>query len=814
MIPYSIIMAGGNEAGKIIAAISKKMLECEQFPAIWAKATSILIYKKGDQNDISNWRPLTIASSMYRIWACAVSNTLQSVNKNIHIISDAQKGFIANVNGCMEHTVISNEIIYDARRKGKDVHIVALDLRDAFGSVPHEYIFEALKEIGFPAGLIEVIHNCFNQSSTKFRIGAEVSEEIMVRRGVKQGCPLSPLLFDICLEPLLRVVEENCAQLGYHFGNTNITKTIQAYADDLILFSDNEQNMETLLNTVELFLNYSKLNINHTKCRTISIGERNGQRISLQTQFTLMGNQLPDIGLDDGVEYLGTVVSNNRSKRMKSAEELVITAIRNIEKLDVVPLRFNQKVDAIKRFIIPSLDYILTNGEVPQKAIDKLEAAIKRVINKFIGNTGVLKEFATTHWKDGGIGFQPLKERESALRIKLMAALFNSATDDTTKIMKQIAEEERTYRGVAKINAGNSGFLDWETDANGDIIQGNTHGCDTMVVRAMHAAKKLKVRIAYNQNKDIEVYDTLAPGSPPEMLPKSIVKMLINRTREKKWKELSSHPFHGHTFTITRNSIDSNYFIGNPTCRMSDKMVKFVLKGRLNQLPTGELLDKQTPNGPRHVCQKCNDANLTDSLMHRLNGCRSTRNTMTVRHNAVQNIIHKAITNKYRVPVKINSTVKFGNQTLPERSALLKPDIWFEHNNEVQIVEFTVPYGDQTQTPQGGRMSSLTKKYNEKSSKYANLLQDIRDTYRKEAHLTVIVVSSLGVIPSKTIKAIQNLLHLSKKNLQSIVRRIVYEAIRGSYLLFYNINQNSRDAIATAADDRTIGDSDREEPSN
>ena len=121
--------------------------------------------------------------------------------------------------------------------------------------------------------------------------------------------------------------------------------------------------MNTLLNTVELFLIYSKLNINHHKCRTISIGTRNNQRISLHKQFTIQGNQLPVIDLDQGIEYLGIIISNNRSMRMKSAEEITVKSKRNIEKLDSTPLRFNQKIDAIKKFIISSLIYILMNGD-------------------------------------------------------------------------------------------------------------------------------------------------------------------------------------------------------------------------------------------------------------------------------------------------------------------------------------------------------------------------------------------------------------------------------------------------------------------
>ena len=329
----------------------------------------------------------------------------------------------------------------------------------------------------------------------------------------------------------------------------------------------------------------------------------------------------------------------------------------------------------------------------------------------------------------------------------------------------------------------------------------------------MRAAEKLKVKITLNSNNDIEVFDTSTPGSLPEMLPKGIMNMIVKKSRENKWKGLSGHPLHGHSFTLTRDNPNSNFFIGNPTCRISDKIIKFVLKGRLNQLPTGELLDKQNPNAPRHVCPYCNNANTVDSLMHRLNGCVSIRNAMTLRHNSVQNVVLKEIRNKFKVPVKNNSTVRIGNRQLPQRSSTLKPDLWFEYNNEIQIVEFTVPYGDMT-TSQGNRVSSLTKCYNDKVQKYSNLLLDIKQTYNKNAYLTVVVVSSLGVIPSKTCNALQKLLSLSKRSLQKLARRIVFEAMRGSYLLFYNILHNSREMITAATDTRVLGDSDREEPSD
>ena len=505
------------------------------------------------------------------------------------------------------------------------------------------------------------------------------------------------------------------------------------------------------------------------------------------------------------------MLSNNKALRFKSVEEVANKAINQIEKLSTLPLRINQKIDAIRKFIIPSLDYILTNAEIYQRTINRIEKAIRKLVNQFVGNKGVLKDFATTNWKDGGLGVQPLREREKALRIKTLVALINIASDNTRKFMTKIIDEERIYRGIGKTDVNNSRFLDWETDEEGGITQNNTHGTDSIVIRAMRAAKELKVHITYDEEGRLEVYDTEVPGSPALVNPKEIIKKLMERTRAKKWENLSSHGFHGHTFKLTRDSRDSNYFIGNYSCRMSDKMMKFAIKGRLNLLPTGELLDKTEPNNAPHICNKCNNANIKDSLMHELNGCPTIRNKLTNRHNAVQNILKKEIENKYKVPVFTNSTIKINNRSIQSESGNLKPDLWYVHNGIINVIEFSIPYGEM-KTVNGNEVNSLKETMKHKEEKYKDMVEEAKRTFNMNVEFYPIIVSSLGIIPKETISNIKKILHCPKNTTKKISRRMVYEAIRGSYLVFYNIGYNSRDGEETALSNNPIGSLRNEEP--
>ena len=811
-ITYSIIKAGEKSFAKILSIISKAMIQTGKFPKLWAQSTSLLIYKKGDANDINNWRPLSIASSAYRIWACAVSNSLQDINRRRNLISSEQKGFIRGINGCMEHSIIGNEVLNDAKRTQKDLHVVSIDLRDAFGSVPHDYIQEVLAEVGLPKCMRRVIQSSFDQSTTRFQIGRSSTQDIAIRKGVKQGCPLSPMLFDMCIEPFIRHITQDCRQLGYHVGKSDkIVKVVQAYADDLILFSDNAEHMERLLKELELFLRYSKLNVNNGKCRTLSIGHRNNMRVELQHTFMLNDIELPRIDLSEGTEYLGIMLSNNKPLRFKSAEEIVHTAIKQINKLESLPFRFNQRIDAVKRFIIPSLDYILSNGETYQKTINELEGAIKKLISNFLGNKGVLRDFFKVSWKDGGLGIQPIDEREKALRIKSLVALTNIASDETREFMKLIIDEERVYRDINAVPVNDSSFLNWETDANGNIIQRGTHGTDSLIIRAMKAAKALNLCITYDDEHFLEVYDKDAPGTPAMTNPKEITKKITEKTRNSKWEALTQHNFHGHSFTTLKDSRDSNYFIGNYSSKMSEKMMRFVLKGRLNLLPTGELKDKIDPQNAPHRCPKCNNGTLKDSLMHELNGCVAIRNKLTRRHNAVQNVLKKEIENKYKTPVFTNCQIKIGNQRIPTEAGNLKPDLWFLHDDVINVVEFSIPYGDM-KNMNGARVDSLEDATRAKEEKYREMIEDAKRTFNKNVRFYPIIISSLGAITKKTSSNIAQILRATKTTTKKVARRMIYEAIRGSFLIFYDITDDSRDGRETAQQSNQIGSLRNEEP--
>ena len=109
----------------------------KKIPQSWKRSSTILIYKKGDRKEPSNWRPISLQSTIYKIYTAILARRLAEWAICEKKISPAQKGFLP-YEGCFEHSFMLRSVLEDSKRLRKNARIVFLDLENAFGSVPHK----------------------------------------------------------------------------------------------------------------------------------------------------------------------------------------------------------------------------------------------------------------------------------------------------------------------------------------------------------------------------------------------------------------------------------------------------------------------------------------------------------------------------------------------------------------------------------------------------------------------------------------------------------------------------------------------------
>jgi retron-type reverse transcriptase len=125
-----------------------------------------------------------------------------------------QKGFVPGRAGCVKHTAVTNAIINDIVERKKQLYIISLDIRDSFGSISHDLILENLTSIGTPEKLIKLLMNSYENDTIQMQTTKRFTEKIIIGKGVKQRCSLSPSLFNLGIDPLIRNIRENYQECG------------------------------------------------------------------------------------------------------------------------------------------------------------------------------------------------------------------------------------------------------------------------------------------------------------------------------------------------------------------------------------------------------------------------------------------------------------------------------------------------------------------------------------------------------------------------------------------------------------------------
>lgn len=341
---------GNKVTTRIIRITTMISLKSKRCPDLLKRGKTIMLFKKGDPYDSHSWRPITITPCFYRMWMVSISRAFQKLNNKHSFLSRAQKGFLQIPNATTEHGIMINELIQHVCRREGSLFITTIDFADAFGSAPHSLIFKTLEQKGFPQEMIGLIKATYDNTTTKIHVPKTgTSDTIRINCGVKQGCPLSPLMFNLCLDPLLLSFEKDDID-GFHFNGTSITA--QAYADDLILFSDSERGMNNLLDKVTRFCEYTGMKVQPAKCRTFTYINHDDERSTALARFSISGEVIPRIPLRGGIPYLGTVAALQKFSRTKDANLNISKSIEMVEKICSSALKFNQMVDADRKSVV------------------------------------------------------------------------------------------------------------------------------------------------------------------------------------------------------------------------------------------------------------------------------------------------------------------------------------------------------------------------------------------------------------------------------------------------------------------------------
>lgn len=250
--------------------------------------------------------------------------------------------------------------------------VCSLDAAKAFDSVEWPFLWAVLDKFGFGPAFISWIRLFYTSPKARLMVNGQYSSSFVLGRGTRQGCPMSPLLFALAVEPLAAAIRQNNMIKGFSRGS--LEDKIALYADDMLLFlEDTSSSLTAAFEAIKLFGTFSGLTINWNKSVLMPI---DGQSLE---------------GIDMGVPlvcantftYLGIVISAD---------------VHTYEKLNLDPLcvRLQQKlavwrklspsvvgrINLIKMIWMPQILYLLHNAPVwlPQRFFYKINGMFRSLI--------------------------------------------------------------------------------------------------------------------------------------------------------------------------------------------------------------------------------------------------------------------------------------------------------------------------------------------------------------------------------------------------------------------------------------------------
>ncbi|TFY61694.1 hypothetical protein EVJ58_g4350 [Rhodofomes roseus] len=226
------------------------------------------LYKKKDRRDIANYRPITLLNTDYKLYTRILATRLAPVASTI--IHNDQAGFLPG-RKISDQTQLCRVMVDYAEATEENGAIIALDQEKAYDKILHGYLWTTLEAMGLPTKFINWIKNLYQHATTIVIINGERSTPFIVTRGVRQGDPLSCLLFDLAIEPLACAIRASNLQ-GFRAPGMAERLVASLFADDTSTFLSQNDKWSDLWAVLDNWCEASGARFNKGKTEVVPIG--------------------------------------------------------------------------------------------------------------------------------------------------------------------------------------------------------------------------------------------------------------------------------------------------------------------------------------------------------------------------------------------------------------------------------------------------------------------------------------------------------------------------------------------------------------
>ena len=423
-IPGEFLKHGGNILQNALLGMFSRIKLLEQLPSEWFEGIVKPIHKDGSKECLNNYRGITISSILYKVLVIIMEDQIMKYAEAKHIFGEYQGAFRKN-RRCEDHLFALKGICSIRKSNKNKTYLAFLDISKAFDCLDRDKMFIHIWNLGIQGKAWNLIRMLYARVDNKVIFGPFESETYQVTRGVKQGCVLSPCLFNMVIAELDNMLSE---QAGVEIGNISIKGLY--YADDIVLFAKNDDALQSMLHIADLFAKSWGLSFNSKKSQVLIVGKKVSDK-----DWFLGSNVIKET---QTYKYLGIIITRQLKDNQHINSHLA-TKIKNLDAYTRYTLSKHMDINRInfgdtiwRSAVQPSLSHAASiwfnNTTQSTKKLLSMQYRMARAVLKLKCTPSMYSTF-------GELGWLPITEHLNIIRIGYYTHLLNMPEHRLTKIV-------------------------------------------------------------------------------------------------------------------------------------------------------------------------------------------------------------------------------------------------------------------------------------------------------------------------------------------------------------------------------------------
>uniref|UniRef100_A0A7I5E8S3 Reverse transcriptase domain-containing protein n=1 Tax=Haemonchus contortus TaxID=6289 RepID=A0A7I5E8S3_HAECO len=373
-ISAELLKAGSTVVVEKLVKLFNRCWSQGEVPEDWRRGVIVKIPKKGNLSDCSNWRGITLLSVPGKTFCIVLLRRICTAIDGR--LREEQAGFRSG-RSCSEQIFTLRNIIEQCVEYGQPLVINFVDFKKAFDSIHRESLWAILKTYGVPQSFISIFKNLYLNSSCCVRTDTGYTPFFQIDTGVRQGCILSPILFNVCLDFVMReTMKEVRAGISWH-DRSRLTDL--DFADDIALIAEDENKLQQVTTCLSREASMIGLRISACKSKVMKVGfDQTQLNISVDdTTLETVGNFF----------YLGSTITHNGDAEMEVRIRIAKAAavFRRLQPLWASSsISQNIKLRLYYSIVIPTALYASETWKSTASLVKRLNAFHQRCLRRIM----------------------------------------------------------------------------------------------------------------------------------------------------------------------------------------------------------------------------------------------------------------------------------------------------------------------------------------------------------------------------------------------------------------------------------------------